>query len=360
MEEITPEGPKKNDHFVPQLLLRKFVGADKRLAVYDRGAQAVRKKRSVPKKSASEMGWDRYFNGGEARETNYQEIENDFGSLLNDHLVNGTVPGGKDARVKLRKFIAAQIVRSRRYRQRFDLITRENLAHLDQANIPDAFRRKYRQEGNVIIYPGNEGLARAEVASSHYASLFLGLYDSRITIARACPGQRFHIGDSPVAPITGSPIFTPRHARGIWDNPGFTYVLPISSEYVLLVMGREFLEGIQNFDSAGTDFLSGVSSRTIIDSFHSGKAFDLGIKSTLLLNHLQDLVATNFIYSAEASDFDLTAARITVTKPKWRQEIDQDTPTSVIIARLEAMGKSYQRRRERKRRVQYAPLTTWS
>lgn len=360
MEEIIPEGEERNDHYVPQLLLRRFCGADGRLAVYDRNSAQVETRKSVPKRSASAEGWDRYLVGGEARETSYREIENDFGTLLANQLAMGSLLGTPQTRVQLRRFVASQIARSPRYRQRVELLTSEHSQYLDQVNVSEGFRRKLQQEHSLIFDPENNGWAASEIGAAHYARIYMTFYNHRITIARAHPDHRLHIGDSPVTPFTGDPVFPAKASGGLWMNPNLVLSLPISSEFTLLTMGPGFLRALQDIGTSGMYMMKDVTANDVLDSFHTGRAFQLGEQGTICLNQLQDTIAVEKIYSAEKSDFDPVPGSFEQWKSGWRRRIDERRPAAEVIAELEDMGRSYTRKRARLARVQDAPLSRWS
>lgn len=352
MEEIIPEWPPKNDHYVPRQILKRFRGTDRRLAVLDKDSRQIHSRKSVPGSIASEFGGDRYKKNGEERETSYNEIEDNFGKVLNNYLANGNMPNTSDAFLHIRKFIASQIVRSPRYRFRFKERTTEDKIYLDNANVTESFRQSLRCEHDIIFAMNNEGWARSEVAAAQYARICTAIYNSRITIAKAHPNYRFHIGDSPVTPFMGDPIFMAKpRLGGIWNNPDVVLSLPISSEFTLLVMGQNFLRAIQLVDTSRMFVLDGVPSTEVVNSFWTGQSFQLSEQGTMALNELQDVMALNKVYAAEKSDFNPPPDIIKNWTSEWRQRLDEPRPREEILADLEALGAWHTRRRMRHARI---------
>ncbi len=304
----------KNQHYVPQFLLRNFTNARGQLVVFDK-AKGVSFSTS-PRGIAAEAWFYDFVDG----KGDPQSLEQILGSL--EAGVAGIVAGiiekqslahlTNDERAVLAYFAAVQQLRVKAIRERALSLNDGILRVLAERGI----------DGGDVIRPWSENDLKRQAAAHIQTAQETGWYFFKKAwmLRRAPVGKPFWISDNP---ITLHNILDPAQ-RGL-ASPGIEILFPISSEFSICFMCegnhqmiREGVVLVQRYEKDhGHQYPGGA------DILHQAEVIEKGIPDLLLpenvdhQNSLQMQYASRFVIGPE-DNFDL--AKIMLEKnPKLKE-----------------------------------------
>jgi hypothetical protein len=300
-----PNHPK-NQHYVPQFLLRGFTNEKGQVVVFDKAAEKTFP--TSPRGVAAEARFYDFVDGN----GDPQSLEHFLGSM--EAKVAGIIGGildresiihlTRDDRVFVSLFAAVQQLRVKAERQRMQSLNAGILRVLAERRI---------DPGDVVREMNDDDVKRQAVARIHMAKKTAEFFVNKAWVLRRAPENRpFWISDNPVTLHN----ITEPNQRGL-DSPGVEIQLPISRRFSICFlcdsMARLIRQGIADLKRYERDF--GYPHPGAAEILHQAEVIETG-KPDLLMpenvdhqNSLQVQYASRFIISA-ADDFGLAREMI--------------------------------------------------
>jgi hypothetical protein len=299
----------KNQHYVPQLLLRNFADKNERLFVFDK-----LKERTFPtgiRNIASETAfYDFHDETGEEHSYEYfmQRLEAQASAIIASildrqslrHLTNSD-------RIKLSIFAAVQQLRVKGRRHR--------IKSLNEGIRKELFRRGL-DPGNVVPEIDDTEVKRAALSEIGIAKETAKLFYNKAWILQQAPtGKRFYISDNPIA--LHNTVEVPGLGNLGLNCRGIEIYLPLNPEFCLMMLcgsiAKEFFDTLALVAAHEPLFgpcpLDTAPARKVVDAIRTGDPDLILPENVDHENSLQVIFASRFVMSA-ADDFDLAKEMI--------------------------------------------------
>lgn len=296
----------KNQHTVPQFLLRKFtaVGLD-RLFAFDKQSQKTFA--TTPRNIAAEA---RFYDFENAEDTSLEPLmtrmESDVSPIIDAICRNESLSGlTEDDRIKISLFSAVQQLRVKRGRELIEsLITGLRKVLLDRGIDP----------GDVVPSLSNHRVKHFSLQQVALAREFSKyFFDKTWILQRAPGGTTFYTSDNPVVLHT---LFK-RQGRGVGlTTPGVEVYFPISNQFSICFLcntwRRAINEGLAQAEEIKRSF--GTCPVDVGELRRLAQAIETGTETLLPenvehQNSLQVLYSSRFVFSS-SDDFTLATSML--------------------------------------------------
>lgn len=301
--------PVKNQHYVPQFLLRRFTDENGQMHVYDKH----RRKSFVS--STRNVASENYFYDFKVGDTDVSfdpamdQVEGVALDALNSVADSGSISHlDDDGRARIALFMAVQMRRTRGafegHRHLLEGFQRAGTTKgITPQNMPDLF-----PSDSQIRQWAVENIGTAEELAPHFLTKDWVVYRD--------PGRGFLISDHPI-------VLSNVHQRGAWGNDGLAcrgiqIFLPLSTEFTLACLCPTIAEDFREYQRSKVGCLA--VQQLLLSGIDSGSPVDLPDACVPRQNFLQAANAHRFVFSA-SDDFslveDILDAHPELARPKY-------------------------------------------
>lgn len=304
-------GIAKNQHYVPQFLLRNFTYRKHQIHVFDK--KTDKQFSSHTKNVASENG---FYNFSIDRsgtkytlETSLSKLEARATTIINSVIANKSLNQlADDDRIDLAFFIAVQVVRTKDFRENFKDMSRQFTSVINERFGLEFDTSNMESEEYLKRYTAESLLKIKDDFLPHFLDKVWVLYE-------APKGESFLISDNPVSMYNSLPN------RFGGSNIGFAVkgieiYIPISSKLTIALNCRKLLEDLltevmklKAEQTVSNDLDDNLQQKLIHTDLHltrlmSGSAVAIDKEQVTHLNSLQVMYSNRYIFSSN-KDFQL-------------------------------------------------------
>lgn len=284
----------KNQHYVPQFMLRAFSNAESRVSVFDKSTR--RSFVSSPRNMASENGFYDFEIDGVAGtlEPLFCEIEERAAPLMQRIVADRSLNGlPREDRLVLAEFVGYQSLRTKANRQMLSQLDDELERVLPSKGFaPDQIRS--------LVSPDEESI---KLQSMYHLDMAKPLADSLAKkmwyLATPPEDHEFLISDHPVVRWNHLKP-DPHMSNNGFESVGIEINVPLSPTISLSFLCRDIVRRLRNLQNSTRKFVPRLAA------IKSETPERIDIAALEHLNALQIAGATRFVFSA-ANDFTLAA-----------------------------------------------------
>ncbi len=291
------QGNPKNQHYVPQFILRNFsTGKKKRVYVYDKLKEKTFL--SSTRNIASENGFYDLESDGEkvSFEPLMTEIESKasriFKKIIHDESLGNLT---EDERITISIFSAVQQLRVTSNRHKLRKLN-DSLRNAIIKRGIDPNDHIPEMDDHTIKLMTLSNISQAKKTSQFY-------FEKSWILYKAPKRYPLYISDNPIA--LHNLIENPGRGNLGLKSPGVEIYLPISKQFSICFLCSSWIETINTINPIYYD----DSIIRLVSAIKSGDAEDLDPENVLHQNSLQVINSSRFIYSA-VQDFELVQSMI--------------------------------------------------
>lgn len=313
---MSNNGIAKNQHYVPQFLLKNFAFKKGQVNVFDKKTE-----RSFPsntKNIASENGFYNFTlkDGSEYTwEVALSKLEDKASIIVKQIIEEKSIKSlSEEQRLDLSLFLAIQLVRTRHAREYFKDMTLkivdtiqtrfgDNHGMFDESEIED-----FLSEGALKRYTAESIYEAGEVFMPHF-------FNKQWAIYEAPKGESFYIGDNPIALYSHLPSRFGTRDTGVAVK-GIEIFIPISNKLTIALICPEMLddtaENIKSLKNRSTifgnqgqeDLNKALEAEKLLKKVYSGETLLVESQNVRHLNSLQVEYSNRYVFSS-TKNFDL-------------------------------------------------------
>lgn len=308
------DGLAKNQHYVPQFLLKNFAHKKNKVHVFEKNTD--RQFIANTKNIASENGFYNFELGPNnlpyTLEKSLSRLEEKASNIIKSIIEKKSLAHlSEEQRFNLAYFVAVQFVRTRDFREHFKDSCRQ-FREVVSERFGEALDPNFQDATQALETEGALKRYTAESLMGVKDELLPYFLDKHWTLYEAPKGDFFYIGDNPVTRFN---ILPNRHGGSNIGLAlkGIEIYLPISSKLSLALHCPELLQDLNekvmtlNNSTITSDRLD--NSTELLSKLFSGDAVYVEPEQVIHLNSLQVIFSNRYIFSAK-NDFELATQMI--------------------------------------------------